>query len=102
MKESKRKMILTLLFTISLTASITLMVASFLPLFVDKKYEELSMTATGMIICAFEVGAFIFSPLIGGFLQRIGRKNVILIGYVIMAISTAFNGIFAIIDSEHP
>ncbi|CDW74258.1 permeases of the major facilitator superfamily [Stylonychia lemnae] len=49
-QRRKTKIILTLLFAIALTSSITLMVASFLPVFVDGKYDGINLTLTGLII----------------------------------------------------
>ena len=49
-KKVKSRIILTLLFAIALTSSITLMVASFLPVYVDKSYKDINLTLTGLII----------------------------------------------------
>ncbi len=50
----------------------------------------------------FEVAAFIFSPIVGHYLSVVGRKNVIMYGIVIMAISTTGNGVLAYIPSGLP
>jgi MFS family permease len=55
---------------------------------------------TGIIISIFEVAAFIFSPIVGHYLQGMGRKNGIMYGYIIMASSTALNGVLAYIPSS--
>ena len=50
-EKLKTRIILTLLFAIALTSSITLMVASFLPVFVDKTYDgAINLLMTGLII----------------------------------------------------
>ena len=49
-KTEKRTLLLILLFTIALTSSVILMVASFLPLFIERNYNAISMTETGLII----------------------------------------------------
>eukprot|EP00347_Sterkiella_histriomuscorum_P000894 403374114 len=79
------------------------MVASFLPVFVDQKYKgEINLTMTGLIISIFEVAAFIFSPIVGHYLQKMGRKNAIIYGIIIMAVSTTLNGVISLVDADMP
>lgn len=50
---------------------------------------------------AFEVATFIFSPIIGHYLKKIGRKNAILFGMGVMSISLALNGLVTIIEEDY-
>ncbi len=50
-KNTKVRIIIILLFAIALTSSITLMVASFLPIYVDTQFPgAINLTLTGLII----------------------------------------------------
>jgi MFS family permease len=49
---------------------------------------------------AFEVSALIFSPIVGSLLEKLGRKNAALIGFVIVVVATACMGLTAIIENE--
>eukprot|EP00347_Sterkiella_histriomuscorum_P014772 403359588 len=55
---------------------------------------------TGLIISIFEVAAFIFSPIVGHYLQKMGRKNAIIYGIIIMAVSTTLNGVISLVDAD--
>jgi len=49
---------------------------------------------------AFEVSALIFAPIAGAMLERIGRKNSIVIGFVITVLSTTAIGFCDLISRE--
>jgi len=41
-----------------------------------------------MIFRSFEVAALIFSPIVGQMLEKMGRKNSILIGFIILILAS--------------
>lgn len=53
-----------------------------------------------LVLIMFEISGFLASPIIGGNLTTIGRKNMIIYGYIVMIISTAGFGVNALIISD--
>ena len=45
------------------------------------------------IFRSFEIAALIFSPFVGIMLERLGRKNSIMIGFVIVVLATVALGL---------
>lgn len=58
-----------------------------MPTYVSHNHATLNEVDVSFILIAFEVGAFIFSPIAGIVMSGTGRKNSILIGYILMIIA---------------
>lgn len=48
----------------------------------------------------FQLAYLIFAPIIGGNLQKIGRKTAIVSGYVLITIATFGFGLLVYVDDE--
>jgi MFS family permease len=59
-----------------------------LPLFAIVEYPDLDIIATGIILSVYTLTLFLASPVVGAFLNDIGKKNSIIIGYIIMILAT--------------
>ncbi|CDW79392.1 permeases of the major facilitator superfamily [Stylonychia lemnae] len=83
LKERKNILIAVLasLFTIQL---FFLNIESILPTYIDDNHKGLTETHTSVIMITMELACFILAPLVGVQLERIGKKNSIIIGFVIM------------------
>ena len=63
-------------------------VMSFFPLFVEQHYDlYISTSMVSICMSCFEIGGIISSPIIGSTIQKIGRKNALIIGFIIMSLS---------------
>lgn len=59
-------------------------VSTIIPTHVAHHHKSLSEIQVSYIIIAFEIGGFLFSPVAGTLLQPVGRKNSIIIGFIIL------------------
>ena len=63
-------------------------VMSFFPLFVEQNYDkEISTSMVSICMSCFEISAILTSPIIGNSIQKTGRKNALVIGFIIMAVA---------------
>jgi MFS family permease len=76
-------------------------VSSFYPLYVNDKYPgKINSTIVSICLAAFEFAGFIFTPIHGYTISKIGRKNAILMGFTLLILSTTALGMIALIDPE--
>ena len=54
-----------------------------------------------MCFSSFEVSALIFSPLVGLMLDRLGRKNSIMIGFVVVVLATTCQALTVFIEDDY-
>ena len=63
-------------------------IASFLPPFIKDRYPDFSSGLIGFILSIYQFAVLLISPLIGVKLSVFGRKNFIIIGYLLILAST--------------
>jgi MFS family permease len=63
-------------------------IATFLPPFIKERFPNFSSGVTGFILSIYQLASLISSPLIGAKLAVIGRKNSMVIGYILIIAST--------------
>lgn len=81
--------------------TIYLNVAAFLPLYVEGKFAgTITPTMVSIILASFELACILSSKIHQLTISKMGRKNAILISYVILAISTTLLGILDKVDKE--
>jgi Na+/melibiose symporter-like transporter len=92
-QSTQRRILFSCLFSLFVSQSLFLSVETILPLYVDKKFNEektqISPTLVSLIMISLEISSFIFSMIVPILSQRFGRKNVIVVGYLIVVLSTA-------------
>ena len=77
-------------------------VSAFYPLFVEENYSEnVNPTMVSIVLCSFELSGVLFTPINATTISKMGRKNAILIGLIIICLSTISLGLIAFIDNEH-
>jgi MFS family permease len=77
-----------------------LSVEAIIPLYVKRNHPTLGISEVALIMVFTEVAGFILSPLIGSFLEKFGRKNVILTGFVTISIGTALLAMTDLIEND--
>ena len=77
-------------------------IATLLPLEVNALFGigEVSSVTVAIIIAMFEIAYIISSPIIGHSLDRIGRKNYIIIGYLIIVVGTIGTAFLPYMESK--
>jgi len=91
----RKKVLMACLFSLLTTQTLFLNVENILPTYIPIKHSGLTSINTALILryvyyiksdinSCFELSALIFSPFIGKYLDRIGRKNAIIIGDIIL------------------
>ncbi len=63
-------------------------IASFLPPYIKDRYPYFSSGLIGLILSIYQLAILLISPLIGAKLAAIGRKNFMVIGYILIIAST--------------
>lgn len=67
-------------------------VSTLLPEHIEKKYPELNATHVGVLMGLLPVGYVAASPLVGGYLEYVGRKNMVAFGIFMMVVATLIFG----------
>lgn len=80
------KILVACLFSLLTTQTLFLNVENVLPTYIPDHYTKIKPIDIAFILSAFEVSALIFSPFIGKYLNKIGRKNAIIVGDLILVI----------------
>eukprot|EP00347_Sterkiella_histriomuscorum_P011555 403372011 len=75
-------------------------VESIIPVYIERNHKQLNETHSSLIMIALEIASFLLSPVVGIFLERIGRKNSIISGFVVMTISTIGLGLTQHIEDD--
>lgn len=65
-----------------------LSVETIIPLYIASKHPTVSTLQVAFLISCVDVSGFIVSLIIGNFLEKIGRKNAIVIGFLTIVIGT--------------
>ena len=84
-----------MLLSIGTTQTLYMSIGTFLPLYCKTAHEALLDYRMGLIICMFELAYILSSPVIGASLEKVGRKNYISIGYIIITIGTLGFGVIS-------
>lgn len=68
---------------------------AFFPTYAEKYYYWVDGSKVGLVLSMFQIAYLIMAPVVGMNLQRVGRKNMILIGYSLCIIATVCFGLCA-------
>jgi len=63
-------------------------ISTLLPIYCRDHQPEVDEPLQGLITSFFEIAYILSSPLIGWSLKKVGRKNYIILGYIIVIIGT--------------
>jgi len=74
-------------------------VAALLPTFVEKNYPQINSLKVGLLMSCYPVAFLICAPIVGNYLQSIGRKNFVVFGVSLMTLATAIFGLAAFTNS---
>jgi MFS family permease len=75
-------------------------IATFYPPYTARIHPTVTETMVGVVLAMFEGGILITSPLVGLLLQKVGRKNFIIIGNICMIASSVGFGLTVYIDND--
>jgi len=85
------------LLAVGMMNTVYMNISTFLPLYVKEKHDSITSLMIGIILCMFQVAYLIVSPFIGQHLKVIGRKNSIVIGYLIIVSASFCFGLLTLI-----
>jgi len=68
-------------------------VSALLPAFVDDNFPNINAFQVGCLMGCFAVGFLVSAPILGLYMERVGRKNILLIGVIAMALATLIFGL---------
>ena len=98
-KSEKNKTLLALLLALGILQTLYMNLAAFFPIVAEKEYE-LTPLQTALVLTMFQVAYLLCAPIVGQTLQKVGRKNMILMGYMLCTGATVAFGICYHIPKE--
>ena len=75
-------------------------IATFYPPYKNRHHPSITDTMVGMVLAMMEVGKLASSPFISITLQKVGRKNFIIIGHIMMIMSCIGFGLLVYIETD--
>ena len=103
-RKEKRKrgcgIILTCLLTMSILWTLYGNIATFYPPFRKEHHPSITDTMVGIVLSTYEIGILISSPLVSITLQRVGRKNFVIIGTLSCALASIGFGLSVYIEND--
>ena len=100
-ESEKKTLVNTLLFSMLCCGTVYLNVMSFFPLYVKENFGEdkISSTMVSVAMSSFELAGIITAPINAGLISKIGRKTAIVIGFMIISLSTFSLGALSWIET---
>lgn len=83
----------TLLFCVASADTLILNVAALLSTFVDKNYPNISSLSVGLLMACYPIAFLITAPFIGSKMEKLGRKNCVIVGMLIISVATLTFGL---------
>jgi MFS family permease len=80
--------------------SLILSAEAILPKYIEKNHTKLEIIHGAIIISFTEVSGLIVSPIIGIILEKVGRKNIVVSGFSILAFGTLGLGLCNLIPGK--
>ena len=93
-------MIWTLLLTTCISWTLYANIATFYPPYKEKNHKTMTDTMVGIVLAMFELGVLLCSPLVSMSLQKVGRKNYILIGNLTTIMASVGFGMLVYIKDD--
>lgn len=75
-------------------------IATFYPPYKTLNHPTVTDTMVGIVLASMEAGILLSSPLISLLLQKVGRKNFIIIGHLIMILASIGFGLLVYIEND--
>jgi MFS family permease len=89
----KRKTIIALLLALGILQTLYMNLTAFFPNYAGNYYYWVDEGKVGFVLAMFQVAYLLMAPIVGINLQRVGRKNMILMGYTLCIIATVCFGL---------
>jgi MFS family permease len=89
----RKKTLVALLLALGILQTLYMNLTAFFPTYADNYYYWVDGSKVGLVLSMFQIAYLIMAPIVGMNLQRVGRKNMILIGYSLCIIATICFGL---------
>ena len=90
----------SLLLSVVITWTLYGNIATFYPPYKKHHHPTITDTMVGIVLAMMEVGILASSPFISMILQKLGRKNFILIGHFVMIMASIGFGLLVYIQND--
>ena len=91
---------MSLLFSVMIMWTLYGNIATFYPPYKTLHHPTVTDTMVGIVLATMEAGILVSSPLITLLLQKVGRKNLILLGHLIMIMASIGFGLLVYIEND--
>lgn len=88
----------TILAAMVVCGTLYLSIASFFPLYVQKNFSEINITMISICMSSFEFAGVICGPIHAVTMSKMGRKNAIIIGHILILLTTVSLGLISNIE----
>lgn len=78
--------------------TLLLNVCALLPVYVALTYPNCSSLKVGLLMACYPLSFLVTAPCIGSYMEKLGRKNSVFIGMLVMALATLTFGLASLID----
>jgi MFS family permease len=75
-------------------------IATFYPPYKNEHHKSINDTMVGIVLAMFELGVLVMSPVVSVLIQKVGRKNFILLGNILTIAACAGFGLLVYIESD--
>ena len=89
----------TLLFCMATADTLILNVAALLPTFVETHYPEVTSLSVGLLMACYPMAFLVTAPFIGSYMDKIGRKNCVIGGMLIISLATLTFGLASLANN---
>jgi len=94
-------MVIVLLTNQLANGTLYLNVFAFVPLYIQKNYAgEISVSMASFSLCAFELAALISAKIHQMTISKMGRKNAVILSYLLLILSTTGLGLLDLVDKS--
>lgn len=75
-------------------------IATFYPPYNEKHHPTVTDTMVGIVLSMFEAGILISSPFVSMLLSKVGRKNFVIIGNILMVVASMCFGLLVYVEND--
>lgn len=92
-------MMASILAAMVVCGTLYLSITAFFPLYVKQNFSEIDTTMIAICMSAFEAAGVLSGPIHAVTLSKIGRKNSIIIGHILILLTTMGLGLLSLIEA---
>ena len=98
-EKEKKQLIITILAAMVVCGTLYLSIGAFFPLYVQQNFSEINITMISICMSCFEAAGVLCGPIHAVTMSKMGRKNSIIIGHILIMLTTMGLGLISFIEA---